>query len=235
MNKEEFYNLLKNDLKIELNDKQKNDLESFANLLLEYNKHTNITAIRDKESVYLKHFYDSLTLVRVINLKEKLEVLDVGSGGGFPGIVLAIVFPNLNITLLDSNHKKSDFQSYIVNNLKLNNVTIVNNRAENYFKKGLKYDLVVARAVASLRILTELCLPFVKVNGHFIAMKADASLEFEEAIKTISFLGGNIVKQEKFYLKDNTDLRNLIDIKKVKDSPSGYPRVYDKIVKKPIK
>ncbi len=235
MNKEEFYNLLKNELKVVLNDKQKNDLESFVNLLLEYNKHTNITAIRDKESVYLKHFYDSLTLVRVINLEEKLEVLDVGSGGGFPGIVLAIVFPNLNITLLDSNHKKSDFQSYIVNNLKLNNVTIVNDRAENYFNKGLKYDLVVARAVASLRILTELCLPFVKVNGHFIAMKADASLEFEEAIKTISFLGGNIVKQEKFYLKDNSDLRNLIDIKKVKDSPSGYPRVYDKIVKKPIK
>lgn len=234
MNKEEFYKEILNNLGIILTEEQKRDLELFANLLLEYNKHTNITAIRDINGVYLKHFYDSLTLVKVFDFTERIEVLDLGSGGGFPGIVLAIVFPNLNITLLDANHKKSDFQKYIVDNLKLDNVNVINDRAENYFKLGKKYDLVVARAVANLPILSELCIPFVKLKGHFIAMKGDSLEEIEKSIVAIKFLGGVINKKCEFSLKDNKDLRILVVIEKIKESPQGYPRVYDKIIKKPL-
>ena len=234
MNKDNFYIELSK-LGIVLNEKQKGDLENFAHLLLEYNKHTNITAIRDIDGVYLKHFYDSLTLVKVYDLSKEVNVLDVGSGGGFPGIVLAIVYPNLKVTLLDSNHKKSDFQKYIVDNLKLNNVLVVNDRAENYYKKGIQYDLVVARAVANLSVLSELCIPFVKNSGYFISMKGDSALEIEEAKGAIRFLGGNIENIQTFFLQNGEDIRNLVVIKKEKDTPSGYPRIYDKIVKKPIK
>ena len=234
MNKDNFYIELSK-LGIMLNEKQKGDLENFAHLLLEYNKHTNITAIRDIDGVYLKHFYDSLTLVKVYDLSKEVNVLDVGSGGGFPGIVLAIVYPNLKVTLLDSNHKKSDFQKYIVDNLKLNNVLVVNDRAENYYKKGIQYDLVVARAVANLSVLSELCIPFVKNSGYFISMKGDSALEIEEAKGAIRFLGGNIENIQTFFLQNGEDIRNLVVIKKEKDTPSGYPRIYDKIVKKPIK
>ena len=234
MNKDNFYIELSK-LGIVLNEKQKGDLENFAHLLLEYNKHTNITAIRDTRGVYLKHFYDSLTLVKVYDLSKEVNVLDVGSGGGFPGIVLAIVYPNLKVTLLDSNHKKSDFQKYIVDNLKLNNVLVVNDRAENYYKKGIQYDLVVARAVANLSVLSELCIPFVKNSGYFISMKGDSALEIEEAKGAIRFLGGNIENIQTFFLQNGEDIRNLVVIKKEKDTPNGYPRIYDKIVKKPIK
>lgn len=235
MNKDEFYKRIKIDLNIELDALQKENLEKFASLLLDYNKHTNITAIRDVDGVYLKHFYDSLTLVKVINIKDFLNVLDVGSGGGFPGIVLAIVFPMINITLLDSNHKKSDFQNYIVQELKLNNVTVVNERVEKYFELGKKYDLVVARAVANLRVLSELCIPLVKINGNFVAMKGNASLELDEARKSIEFLGGKIEKVEEFYLNRDDDIRNLVLVNKITATPEGYPRNYDKIIKNPIK
>ncbi len=233
MTEEEFYSAVYN-LGITINDKQKDDLKKFANLLLEYNKHTNITAIRNLEGVYLKHFYDSLTLVKVYDFSREVNILDVGSGGGFPGIVLGIIFSNIKITLLDSNHKKSDFQKYIVDNLKLLNINVVHDRAENYFKSGYKYDLVVARAVANLRILSELCVPFVKINGKFIAMKGEVNSEIIEANNAINVLGGRVEKIETFYLSKKNDLRNLIVVNKVKESPIGYPRIYDKIIKKPL-
>ena len=234
MNKEEFYNNLL-DLGIELSNNQKENLEKFAKLLIEYNKHTNITSIIDINEIYLKHFYDSLTLIKAINLNDNLSVLDVGSGGGFPGIVLAIVFPNLKITLLDSNNKKSKFQEYIINKLNLKNVIVVNDRAENYFKTSKKYDLVVARAVANLTILSELCIPFVKNNGLFIAMKGNFDEELKDAEYAIEFLGGSIKAKISFELPILGDKRALIVISKEKESPDGYPRTYDKIMKKPLK
>ena len=152
MNKETFYEELQK-INITLTNEQKENLEKFADLLIEYNKHTNITAIKDKEGIYLKHFYDSLTLIKITDLNEHLALLDIGSGGGFPGIVLKIVFPDLDITLLDSNNKKSEFQKFIIQNLDLKEIKVVCDRAENYYKKGAKYDIVVARAVSSLNIL----------------------------------------------------------------------------------
>jgi len=234
MTKKEFYDSLK-DLGIDLSFEQKNQLDDFANLLIEYNEHTNITSITDIKDIYLKHFYDSLTLVKAVHLNKQFEVLDIGSGGGFPGIVLAIVFPNLNITLLDSNHKKTDFQNFVIEKLYLVNVSTVNERAENYFKLGKKYDLVVARAVANLSVLAELCIPFVKVNGYFVAMKGKAKEELEESRYAINFLGGSLEESYAFNLPITLDERMLIKVKKVKETKDGYPRVYDKIVKKPLK
>lgn len=233
MNKENFNDYLK-DLNIVLTESQKEKLELFANLLLEYNKTTNITSIRNKEDVYLKHFYDSLTLVKGIDLTKRMTVLDVGSGGGFPGIVIGIVFPNLRITLLDSNHKKTDFQNYIIDKLQLSNIETVNMRAEEYYNSGNRYDLVVARAVANMQILSELCIPFVKINGCFIAMKGDFKEEIESSKFAINYLGGNLTNIVEFNLPISSDLRNLVIVYKEKDSPKGYPRKYDHIIKRPL-
>ena len=234
MNKETFYEELQK-INITLTNEQKENLEKFADLLIEYNKHTNITAIKDKEGIYLKHFYDSLTLIKITDLKEHLTLLDVGSGGGFPGIVLKIVFPNLDITLLDSNNKKSEFQKFIIQNLDLKGIKIVCDRAENYYKTGEKYDIVLARAVSSLNILSELTIPFVKLKGEFIAMKADAQNEIEKSKNGIKTLGGEIKDIVEFNLPIENSQRTLIKVEKVSETPNLYPRSYDKIIKKPLK
>lgn len=235
MNKDEFYYYLKENLYLELNDTQRELLSKYANLLIQYNEHTNITAIKDLEGVYLKHFYDSLTIVQGVDLTKDLELLDIGSGGGFPGIVLAIVFPNLKITSLDSNHKKTDFQKYIIDKLNISNVEIVNERAEDYFKKGKKFNIVVARAVANLQILSELCIPFTLKNGLFIAMKGNIDSELKDAEYAIKFLGGSINKIIDIKLPITNDNRKIIMIEKIVESPIGYPRSYDKITKRPLK
>lgn len=234
MNKNEFIKELSK-LDINITDNQLNQLETYANILIEYNKHTNITSITDKESIYLKHFYDSLTLTKIINLNDNLEVLDIGSGGGFPGIVIKILFPNLNITLLDSNNKKSEFQKYVIKELNLTNITVINDRAENYFKQGNKYDLVVARAVSNMLVLDELCIPFLKINGNLVLMKAEVTEELEQSKKGIEILGGKITDIQKFKLPKEDSLRTLIKIQKEKLTPKEYPRIYDKILKKPLK
>lgn len=212
MNKEEFKSELSK-LGISLTDTQLESLEKYANILIDYNKHTNITAITDKESIYLKHFYDSLTLTKIIDLTKDLSVLDVGSGGGFPGIVIKIVYPNLKLT----------------------NINVINDRAENFFKTGRKYDLVVARAVSNMPVLDELCIPFLKIGGNLVLMKADASTELENSKSGIKILGGEINDIQKFNLPKEGSLRTLIKITKVNETPSIYPRNYDKITKKPLK
>lgn len=234
MNKEEFKSELSK-LGINLTNDQLVSLEKYANILIDYNKHTNITAITDKESIYLKHFYDSLTLTKIINLTKDLSVLDVGSGGGFPGIVIKIAYPNLKLTLLDSNNKKSEFQRYVINKLKLTDINVINERAENYFKNGNKYDLVVARAVSNMPVLDELCIPFLKIGGNLVLMKSDASAELENSKSGIKILGGEITDIQKFNLPKEDSLRTLIKITKVSETPSIYPRNYDKIIKKPLK
>lgn len=234
MNKEEFINELSK-LGITLTESQSESLEKYANILIDYNKHTNITAITDKESIYLKHFYDSLTLTKIINLNTNLKVLDIGSGGGFPGIVIKIIFPNLNITLLDSNNKKSEFQKYVIKELDLKEIEVINDRAENYFKKGLKYDLVVARAVSNMLVLDELCIPFLKINGNAVLMKSEVNEELAQSKKGIEILGGKIIDIQEFRLPKEESLRTLIKIQKEKETPKEYPRIYDKILKKPLK
>ena len=166
MNKEEFVNNIK-DLNIQINDDILNKLDIYYNFLVEYNNHTNLTAITEENEVYLKHFYDSLTIVKSIDLLTIESLIDVGTGAGFPGMVLAIFYPNLHVTLLDSNNKRINFLNELKDKLGITNVTTIHDRSEIYSKNHKDmYDVVTARAVKNMKELTELCLPLVKVNGY---------------------------------------------------------------------
>jgi 16S rRNA (guanine527-N7)-methyltransferase len=221
-------------LNININDNQLQMLSNYASFLMAYNEHTNLTAITNIDDIYLKHFYDSLTIVKVIDLAKVNNLLDIGTGAGFPGLVLKILYPNLNVTLLDSNHKKTDFLKALCQKLNLE-VEIVNVRAEDFIKtKREYYDLVASRAVARLNILTEIALPFVKLNGYFIAMKGKDQGEVAEAKTAILKCGGNLMQELAFNLPIDDAERNLIKIEKIQVTALSYPRPYDKIIKKPL-
>lgn len=235
MNKEEFIKEL-NKININLSTEQLNQLEIYKDFLIEYNTHTNLTAIKNPEDIYLKHFYDSLTLTKVIDFTKFNNLLDIGTGAGFPGVVLKIAFPNINITLLDSNGKKIEFLHQLIEKLNLKNIELINDRAEEYIKnKREKFDIVTARAVSNMSIITELCLPYVKINGYFIAMKGSNQEEITESTTAINTLGGKLEKNEIISLPKEESTRQLICIKKEKNTPLEYPRRYDKIIKKPLK
>lgn len=231
MNIEEFikYNQLNG---VILTKEKMKMLEIYKDFLIEYNKKINLTTITDEKEIYLKHFYDSLTISKVIDLSKYDSLLDVGTGAGFPGMVLAIVYPNINVTLVDSNNKKTKFLEELKHKLNLDNVTIINERSEEYALKHIdEYDIVTSRAVANMRVLTELCLPMVKLNGYFIPLKSNIDEEIIEANKIINILNGKIEKIEKFNLPIEKSLRNILLIKKLKNNPKGYPRNYSKIKK----
>lgn len=210
-------------------------LELYCDYLLEYNKHTNLTAIRNKEDVYLKHFYDSLTLVKVIHLDEIHSFVDIGSGAGFPGIVLKIFFPHLHGVLIDSNNKKTAFLKNVVDKLELINMEIVNDRVEHYSITHLNvFDLVTARAVTNMRVLAELALPLVKLNGVFVAMKAKSDEELKEAMDTIEIMGGKVLLNNQFSLLIENADRSLIKIEKTRNTLSNEIRPYEKVIKKPL-
>ena len=222
-------------LNIEVTKQNLKDLEKYKNLLLEYNQKFNLTAIKTEEEIYLKHFYDSLTLVKAANLNEDLKLLDIGTGAGFPGLVLKIFFPNLEVTLLDSNHKKIMFLETVIQELNLKKITCLNSRAEslpiNYREH---FDIVTSRAVAHLRIIAELSLPFLKVGGQLIAMKGTLLNEIEESKKILSQLDSTIADIITFNLPIENSHRSLVIIKKLKETKKDYPRNYDKIVKNRI-
>ena len=233
MNKNDFYEKVA-ELNIELTEEMKNDLEKYADFLLVYNTHTNLTAIKTKEEVYLKHFYDSMTLVKIADLTEG-TLLDIGTGAGFPGLVLAIIYPNLQVSLLDSNNKKIKFLEETVALLNLKNVKIIYSRAEDYTQKiREQYDYVTSRAVAELRILLELNMPALKVNGSFLVMKGNAEEEIKFSENALEKLSAKIETQEEFELPLNGGHRTLLKIKKLKETNTMYPRSYDKIKKKPL-
>ena len=234
MNKDEFIKILR-ELNIEVTAEKLDLLNVYYRELIEYNSHTNLTAITKEEDVYLKHFYDSLTITKAVDLNTIDNLLDIGSGAGFPGLVLKIFYPHLKITLLDSNNKKTTFLSCITEKLNLENVTIIHDRVENYAKENLnKFDIVTSRAVANLRVITELSLPLVKVNGYFIAMKGNIDEELKDAEKTISSLSSKIEKIIDFNLYQETGQRNIIKIKKLKETTIKELRPYDKIIKRSL-
>lgn len=235
MNKKEFIEELKK-INIEITEEALAKLEIYQKFLQEYNQHTNLTSITSSEEIYLKHFYDSLTFTKVINPKEYKNLIDVGTGAGFPGMVLKILFPNLHVTLLDSNNKKILFLQELAQKLNLDNISICHERVEDFIKKNReKYDLVTARAVTNMTNLCELCLPLTKKNGYFIAMKGSNKEEIKQAKYAINILGGILEKEEKFHLPIENSERTILKIKKVKDTPKEYPRRYDKIIKYPLK
>ena len=217
-------------LGIELTSQQLEKLNQFYELLISWNQKMNLTRIIEKEDVYLKHFYDSLTLSKVIDLKQDLTLCDVGSGAGFPGIVLKICFPNLKITLLDSLQKRVNYLNEIIKKLDLKNIEAIHTRAEDYAKQNReKFDIVTARAVANLKILSELCIPMVKVNGLFIAMKANIEEEIENSTEILKKLDSKIEKKETFYLPIENSIRNIIMIQKQKQTNNLYPRRIEKM------
>ena len=232
MNIEEFINETKK-LGIEVTGEQLEKLEIYCNFLLEYNTHTNLTAIKNREEVYLKHFYDSLTLVKSIDLTSIENLLDIGTGAGFPGMVLKIFFPNLQIYLVDSNNKKTKFLNELKNKLNVDKVEVINNRIENITSRFINsIDVVTARAVTNLPVLVELALPLVKVNKYFIAMKGNAQDELENSEYAITYLGGKIEDVKEFVLPHDAGKRTLISIQKIKKSELNKLRPYEKIVKK---
>lgn len=235
MNKEQFNEeLIK--LGLNLTEEQLKQLDTYCNFLLEYNKHTNLTAIKEVEQVYLKHFYDSLTFIKSIDLNEIDNLIDIGTGAGFPGMVLKIAYPHLKVTLLDSNNKKINFLQELTMKLGLKDVEFYHGRAEEFVVKNReKYDIVTARAVSNMCVLTELCMPLVKEEGYFIAMKGSNEEEVNESLYAIEILGGIVEKNIKFSLPYETSERQLVKIKKVKNTPNIYPRRYDKITKSPLK
>lgn len=234
MNKEEFIKEVEK-LGIKVTKKNLEQLEIYCEYLLEYNKHTNLTAIKTKEEVYLKHFYDSLTLCKVIDLTKEESLLDIGSGAGFPGMVLKIFFPNLKVYLVDSNNKKTKFLEGLKIKLNVNNLEVINNRIEKLYDLFLnKIDIVTARAVTNLTILSELAIPIVKKDKYFIAMKGNATEEINESRYAINYLNCQIETIDNFELFNNFGHRTIIKIKKIKESERKSIRSYDKIIKKPL-
>ncbi len=222
-------------LNINLTEEQLNNLEIYKNLLQEYNQKFNLTALIKDEDIYLKHFYDSLTLSKSLDLTKELKLLDIGTGAGFPGLVLKIIYPNLDITLLDSNHKKIEFLNTVISKLNLQKITCLNSRAENLDSKYIEYfDVITSRAVAHLRILSELALPYLKINGIFVAMKGNINNEVAETNSTLNKLYGSITDIKEFKLPLEFSNRSLITIKKDQPTPQKYPRSYDQIIKKPL-
>lgn len=219
-------------LGINLTKEQLKKLEHFYELLISWNEKMNLTRITEKEEVYLKHFYDSLTLTKVVDLKEIETLCDVGSGAGFPGIVLKIVFPNLKITLIDSLQKRVNYLNEISKELGLKDIVAIHTRCEDYAKINReKFDIVTARAVANLKMLSELCIPMVKVNGYFIAMKANAEEEIKESKNILNELNSTIEEVNEFNLPKEESKRTLIKIKKLNETNKKYPRTIDKIRK----
>ena len=186
MNKEEFVKEVEK-LGISVDDKILKCLNTYYEMLIDYNRYTNLTRITDEEDVYLKHFYDSLTLIKAVKLNNQ-SLLDVGTGAGFPGLVLKIVFPDLKVTLVDSLNKRIVFLNNVIEKLNLKGINTVHERIEDYAKISREsFDIVTSRAVASLPVLSEMCIPLVCEKGLFIPMKADAKDEIkssQNAIKT---------------------------------------------------
>lgn len=224
MNLERFIEEIEK-LGIHVTENQLNQLEKFYELLISWNEKINLTRITKKEDVYLKHFYDSLTLIKAIDLTQNLSLCDVGTGAGFPGIVLKIVFPNLKITLIDSLQKRINYLNEVIKELNLQNIEAIHTRAEDYARKNREtYDIVTARAVANLKAISELCIPMIKENGYFIAMKANATEEIETSKTMIIELGAKLENTIEFILPIENSKRTLIKIKKIRKTNLKYPR-----------
>jgi len=221
-------------LGIEITDTKLKRLEKYYELLIEYNKVMNLTGITEKEQVYLKHFYDSLTISKIIDLRKFETLCDLGSGAGFPGIVIGIFYPNLKITLIDSLNKRINFLNKVIEELDLGNIKAIHTRIEEYAKENTEtIDVVTARAVAPLNILLELGINLTKIGKYFVGMKGNIENEpdYTNALNKLNCIQENIIK---FKLPIEESNRTLIKIKKEKSTPKLFPRKYNDIKKKPL-
>lgn len=227
------------ELSILLNDKQIQQFEQYYNILVEWNKVMNLTAITEYEEVVEKHFLDSLTIVNAIHVEKIETLIDVGTGAGFPGIPLKIAFPHLKVTLLDSLNKRIKFLNEVIDLLELNDIKAIHGRAEDYAKQAEyreQYDICVSRAVANLATLSEYCLPYVKVDGLFVPYKSgEIDEELKSSEKAVSILGGKVEEVVKFQLPGTDIGRSFVKIHKIKETKKKYPRKAGMPTKEPLK
>jgi 16S rRNA (guanine527-N7)-methyltransferase len=224
---------------VELNDAILTQLASYAREMLDWNENrANLTAITDPAAVETRHFLDSISLLGHLEIPQNARLIDVGTGAGFPGLVLKIIRPDIALTLMDSVGKKTAFLSHVVETMKLDKVQVVTARAEDAGQNKAhreKYEVVVARAVAHLPVLVEYLLPFCKVGGRCVAMKGEsASREIEEAGHALKILGGKVVANHRVELPAVEDAHYLIVIEKIRPTPSEYPRQAGKPSKNPL-
>lgn len=226
-------------LNIDLSGSQYDQFIKYYEMLIKWNEVMNLTAITEFDEVIVKHFVDSISLIKAIDVNKKINIIDIGTGAGFPGIPLKIAYPNLKITLLDSLNKRVGFLNEVINELDLKDIEALHGRAEDYAKAGQlreKYDLCVSRAVANLATLSEYCLPYVKVGGKFISYKSEKlAEELASAGKAISILGGKINDPIEFMLPDTEVFRAFMIIDKIKETPKKYPRKAGTPSKDPLK
>ncbi|MCH5304006.1 MAG: 16S rRNA (guanine(527)-N(7))-methyltransferase RsmG [Ruminococcus sp.] len=221
---------------IDLSEEQALKFENYYKQLIEWNEKINLTRIIDPDEVSLKHFADSLTILKYCDIPENAAVIDVGTGAGFPGVPLKIYRPDINLTLLDSLNKRLNFLNTVSEQNKLS-VKTLHSRAEEAGRlkpERERYDIAVSRAVARLNTLCEYCLPFIKVGGSFVAMKGpNLTEELSEAKSAIKILGGEVKSVNEFNL-DTAGERTVVVIKKIKPTPNTYPRHGSKIKNKPL-
>lgn len=234
MNINDFVENLKK-INIQITNQQLNQLEKYYELLVEYNEKMNLTGITEKEQVYLKHFYDSLTINQIIDLNTVENLCDVGTGAGFPGLVIKILFPKIKVTLVDSLNKRIEFLNVVISELNLVGIDTLHERIENFGRiQREKYDVVTARAVASLNILLEYCLPLVKSGKYFIPLKANISREILEIDHAKKELNCELVDQLEFLLPFEESTRTILKFKKLRETSIKYPRAYSQIKKNPL-
>lgn len=226
------------EMDITLTDKQISQFLVYYEMLTEWNQSVNLTAITEYQDVMKKHFIDSLSLVKVYDVKSRSSVIDVGTGAGFPGLALKIAFPEMELTLLDSLNKRIHFLNTVIERLKLFGIKTLHGRAEDYARQDTyreQFDLCVSRAVANLSTLSEYCLPFVKKDGLFISYKSEKiGEEWKAAEKAISLLGGRVKEQLEFMLPGSDIFRNLFVIEKISDTPKRFPRKAGMPSKEPL-
>jgi 16S rRNA (guanine527-N7)-methyltransferase len=227
------------DFNLELSETQKQQFIQYYDLLIEWNKVMNLTGITQWEEVLLKHFADSLAVVKVMDMSSISSLIDVGTGAGFPGLPIKIMFPHIQVTLLDSLNKRLNFLNEVIQKLGLEDITTVHGRAEDVARKAEHrdtYDMSVSRAVSNLASLTEYCLPYVKPGGCFISYKSgNIEEEIKEAQKAIQTLGGRLTPPVTFTLGDTDISRSLIKVEKISPTPKKYPRKAGVPTKEPIK
>lgn len=232
---ENNFELELNKLGIKVSDEQLEQFNKYYELLIDWNEKINLTSIIEKKDVYLKHFYDSATIVKVIDLEKEKSLCDIGTGAGFPGIVLKILFPNLKVTLIDALEKRIKFLNTVISELNLNDIETIHARSEEYGIKNRElYDIVTARAVATLPVLMEYCVPLVKTGKFFIPMKANISQEINLSENATKQLNLKKIKIEEFCLPYENSNRTIILYLKEKNTLNIYPRKNSDIKKKPL-